>query len=79
MNLTTLAKYAVGLFGFGSIVATGNSTLGLIALMAYAILCYILGRVWYRFDLILAEREVENQFNLFQREVRDKLKSKRFK
>lgn len=77
MGLTNIIKYGVGLFGAGIVMQTGSSKIGIIALGVYAILCYFLGLFWYKFGFIFAEREVENQFDAFEREMRkmrDKLK-----
>lgn len=49
------------------------------AIIAYTIACFFVGYMWYKSDLIIAEHEVGNQFNLFQIEMRKALNSKRFK
>ena len=56
-----------------------NVKLIIILGLVYTIGCFLIGFWWYKSDVILAEHEVGNQYNLFQKEMRAKLKSKRFK
>ena len=49
---------------------------------AYIIFCFILGWVGFKYGWVDAENEVQNRYNPFQKEVREKLHttlSKRFK
>ena len=47
--------------------------------LIYTLSCFVIGYLWYKYDIILAEAEVGNQYNLFQKELRAKLKTKKFK
>ena len=42
-------------------------------LLIYSILCYFIGYACYKFKIVDTENEINNIFNPFQREVRDKL------
>ena len=66
IGLTNYVKYIIAFFG----IATGNVKTVMWIAAAYAIFCYILGRLWYKFKLIEAEIEVGNRFNLFVKEIR---------
>lgn len=79
MSLTNLVKYAAVLFGVGSIIQTGSSKLAMLSLAGYAVFCYLLGMFWYKSGFIFAEQEVGNQFDMFEREVREHIKTKKFK
>ena len=48
-------------------------------LFVYSISCYFIGRWWYNSKIIDTENEINNIYNPFQRQVRDKLNIKRFK
>lgn len=77
MSLTNIVKYGVVLIGAENLIGTGSSTLGIIGLALYAIFCYLLGLYWYHSGFIFAQQEVSNQFDMFEREMRemrDKLK-----
>ena len=68
-GITHWFKYIVLLFGW----ASGDVRTTTYVAIAYAIACFIIGFYWYKY-MQLAESEVANQYNLFQREVRAKLK-----
>lgn len=76
-SLMNYLKYALAL-----ILVKVDLKTGFILGACYAILCYVIGRIWYKTNLIDTENEIGNIFNPFQREVRKKLKiknSKKFK
>ena len=68
MGLTSYAKYLIALFGIAS--ADVKSTL--IIAGVYALFSYFLGRWWFKSKMRVAEIEVQNQFNLFVKEMRKK-------
>lgn len=45
-----------------------------IILFFYTFICYLLGRYWFKHDWIELEAEVGNQYNMFQREMRERFK-----
>lgn len=71
MALTNYVKYLIAFFGIAS--ADVKSTM-LIA-FGYAIFCYVLGRVWFKYKLIETEIEINNIFNPFVREIRTEIKN----
>lgn len=79
----SMAKYAVILLGFERVIAKDPKTMILI-MIGYAVLCFALGFVMYHYKvgkirLIEYENEVANRYNLFQKQLRDKLKIEKFK
>ncbi len=54
-----------------------NISIIAIGAIVYAFICLFVGWAWYHYNLIVAEHEVNNQFNLFMRELRsDRTKRK---
>ena len=75
MSVTNYIKYII--VAFGAVFRSMNGTI--IFAAAYGLFCYLFGMYWYKSGFIFADKEVGNLFNLFQREVRNKLKTKKFK
>ena len=46
--------------------------MGILLGLGYGIFCYLLGRWWYNYRLIDTENEIQNKFNPFVGEVREK-------
>ena len=59
-------KYLIALFGLSSLDVKSTIYLGL----GYAIFCYILGYLMYKYQFVEAEAEINNRFNLFVKEMR---------
>jgi len=66
MAITSYAKYLIAFFG----IATQNLNQIMTIAFIYAVFCYFLGWVWFRFGWVTAEMEVGNQYNLFVKEMR---------
>ena len=73
--MTNYIKYLIAIFGISSLNVKITILLGIL----YFFFSYSFGRWWYKKNYILAENEVNNKFNLFQKEVRSKLKTEKFK
>ena len=71
MSFTNLLKYAIVFFGLGEAMATGKAMFGIIALVGYAIFCYLFGMYIYKSGFIFALHEVSNQYDSFEREMRE--------
>ena len=69
LGLTNYAKYLIALFGIASL----NFKLTMYIGFAYLVFCYILGRLWYKYKLVETENEVNNIFNPFVKEMREKV------
>ena len=69
-SLTGYLKYLIAIFGITS--QDLNTTL--IAAFLYGVACFFIGWAWYKYGFVIAENEVSNQFNLFQKEMRSKIK-----
>jgi len=74
-GLTGYIKYIIALFGISSLNVKRTLIVGVI----YGISCYFLGRIWFKYRLVDTENEIQNRFNPFQKEVREKLKIEKFK
>ena len=72
-GLTSYMKYVIALFGLYSIGENISMTIMMEIAVVYSIGCYFLGRMWYNYRLIDTENEINNMFNPFQREMREKL------
>lgn len=78
-GLTTYPKWALAVVGVASSLR-GTALIWIITGgLLYGLSCYIIGRIWYKSGLTLAEFEVANQFNLFQKQIRNKFKIEKFK
>ncbi len=62
-------KYLIFLLGMDG-AFKGNTKFIIILIAGYAVLCFIIGFIFYHCGLIEAENEVGNRYNLFQQEVR---------
>lgn len=69
LALTNYIKYFIAFFG----LASQNVKQTLIIAFIYAVFCFILGYFWFRSGFIKAENEVNNRFNLFVKEMRNKI------
>ena len=65
-------NYAQYLIAFYAL-ASQDVIITMIVGIAYAFGCFIFGLWWYKSHTILIERELDNQFNLFVRELRRKI------
>jgi len=75
-GLLNYLKYILAIAGIGA-VFQGISFIWIIVIgLIYAVICLILGRWWFKNHLIDVENEINNQFNPFQREVREHIKRK---
>lgn len=70
LGLTNYVKYLIAFFGVASLNVKSTMIIGSV----YLILCYILGRLWYKFKLVETENEISNRFNPFVREVRENIR-----
>ena len=73
-GLTGYLKYVIALVGIGAAIQDIPLYMIFLMGMGYGIFCYILGRFWHTHDLVRTEMELNNLFNPFVHEVRDKLK-----
>jgi len=67
------AKYFLLLGGVSEAIISSSLKLTIIAGFAYCVFCYFLGRAFYNYRWIDTENEINNIFNPFQREVREKI------
>ena len=68
LSLTNYLKYLIAFFG----LATLNLRLTMIIAVVYAVVCYLLGYLWFKYAWINAEREVKNKYDEFVKEMRGK-------
>ena len=67
--LTGYIKYALAFFGIFQLITAKTA---IIFGFLYAVFCFFLGKIWFTY-FINDENEIQNIFNPFQREVREKL------
>lgn len=72
LNITNYIKYFIGLFALFSFWRDIPMEIALIAATLYVAVCPIIGWAWYKYELVETENEIQNRFNPFQREVREK-------
>ena len=68
-GLTGYIKYIIALFGISSL----NVKYTLWIAFFYAISCYFVGRLWFKYKLIDTENEIRNSVNPFVIEMREKI------
>lgn len=73
-GLTSYFNELFLLFGFYTIYQQQSFFLLLIIALIYVIICFILGWAYFKWQWQLAETEVQNQYNLFVKEMRKKFK-----
>ncbi len=74
-GITSYLKYMIAFFGLASADVKTTLIIGVL----YGISCFLIGWIAYQSGFIEAQAEVSNQYNLFQKEIRRKLKNKKFK
>lgn len=72
-GFTSIMKYLIALFSGVDAILTGDMTKVFIAGFSYVIFCYLFGMIFIKFGWYEAEQEVDNQYNMFQKEMREKL------
>ena len=72
-GLTNYFKYALAFSGVFRLITAKTA---LIAVFFYLISCFFLGWIWFKVGLVDTENEIQNFFNPFMKEVRQKLPSK---
>lgn len=72
-GITNYLKLVILLFG----VSSQNVLQTMIIAVIYAISCYFVGMICYKYGLVVAEAEVSNQYNLFVKEMRHNYSAKR--
>lgn len=71
-SLLNYVKYILLAFGAYNMVTEGNIKLILVIALVYGFFCLILGRAYFKYGWVTAGHEVQNQFNLFVKEMRKK-------
>lgn len=66
MGITNYLKYVIALFGIASL----NLKWTMILAVIYAFTSYIIGWYWLNSGLVDAEKEIDNRYNPFVREMR---------
>lgn len=70
LGLTNYFKY---LLAFAGIFQFIDAKQGMVLVVTYVIGCFVLGYFWYKLKLTDTENEINNIFNPFVKEVRNKL------
>ena len=74
-GVTGYLKFIIAFFGLASrdVIST------LIFSFIYGLLCFLVGYLWFKYNLIDTEQEIRNRFNPFVKEMRNSVKRKVFK
>ena len=70
VTLTKYCLYLIGLFGVSSNDIKATLLLGVI----FGVLSYIIGYIYFKYGFMLADTEISNEYNLFVKEMRNKIK-----
>lgn len=65
-SLTSYFKWGIALFGMSSL----NISITLIGFAVYGIVCFFIGKLWYKKGFAITQQEVWNQYNLFVKQMR---------
>ena len=72
-SLTSYPKWALAIAGIGSAIQGKSLWLLIGGALAYGIFCFFAGYVFLKWGFYEATQEVDNQFNAFVKEMRDKV------
>lgn len=70
-GMTNYLKYFILAFGLYEISIMQAWKSALIVGVIYGVCCFIFGWLWFKYGWVTAEIEVNNQFDLFVREMRN--------
>ena len=73
-SLTQIFKYFLVLLIGWEMTGTRNLNIIIFYGLLYMIICFILGYVWYYFELVNAEAEIVNQYNPLAKQLRGKFR-----
>lgn len=73
-SLLSYLKYILVIVGFGAVFQGVSLWIILEVGFAYAIICLLLGRLWFGLKLINIEIEINNKVNPFVQEMRERFK-----
>lgn len=77
LALTNFFKYPLALIGATNYAYFDNVNFTIVLVIFYFIFCYFLGWAWFNRGFVAAENEVNNQFNPFQKEIRNHIKKRK--
>jgi len=74
-SILSYPKWVLAMYGIGELASSRSYFLVAGGSLLFLVVCTVVGYFWLKKGLFLAEQEVGNQYNLFQRELRKKLKT----
>lgn len=72
LSLMAYPTKALMVLGIGAVAQNYSLRNVVIVTIAYALFCFVLGKLWFKFKIVDAEHEVMNNVNPFVREMRSK-------
>lgn len=72
-GLTSYFNELFLIFGVWNVITYKSSFYLILIFLAYVILCFVVGKIYFKYGWQEAENEVSNQYNLFQKQLRDKM------
>jgi hypothetical protein len=78
-GMTNIISKILMVAGIGAVLEGMSSTTIILYGMLYVAICVLIGWAWFKFGFAEADAEVKNNYNLFVKQVRGKIRSKTFK
>lgn len=73
-GLTSYFNELFLLFGFWQISSRANPLWLIATIFFYVVLCFVIGWAYFKYGWEIADKEVQNRYNLFVKEMRKKFK-----
>ena len=72
-------KWVLGIIGIGELVNGAPVSSIIKVALIYGIFCFVFGWLWYKIGMAIAMQEVNNQYDLFAKQLREKFNIGKFK
>jgi len=69
-GVTSYLKYLIAAGGFAAVIDGMKPQILIFIFLFYGFTCFFIGKLWYKYKIADAEKEVDNNINPFVREMR---------
>ena len=69
-GLTNYFKYALAFSGIFNLI---TAKIAIYSIIIYIFSCFFIGWMWFKIGLVDTENEIQNMFNPFMKEMREKI------